>query len=131
LVAHLFSILTTVRHLVYRRSRVQFPARPIFLSFFLPGPLWQNSRVAFGWPIAKRCMHRVERDVMSLQKYEKSLLHFLQVPLDSYSTYSLRFDVGGSSSPLSYSVATIVIKIFIHTNHTSTNVFIKKEVILF
>jgi hypothetical protein len=33
LVAHLFSILTTVRHLVYRRSRVQFPARPIFLSF--------------------------------------------------------------------------------------------------
>jgi hypothetical protein len=72
-------------------------------------------------------MHRGGRDVMRPQKYANSLLHFLQVPLDSYSTYSLRFDVGGSSSPLSYCVATIVIKIFIHTNHTSTNVFIKKR----
>jgi hypothetical protein len=33
LVAHLFSNITTVKHLVYRRSRVQFPARPIFLPF--------------------------------------------------------------------------------------------------
>ena len=82
LVAHLFSILTTVRHLVYRRSRVQFPARPIFLCFV--GMAF--SSVPHGWLVLERRMHRVERDVARPQKYEKPLLHFLQIPLNWCST---------------------------------------------
>jgi len=39
----------------------------------------EASRVSDGWPVAQRCMHRVERDVMRSQSYEQSLLHFSQL----------------------------------------------------
>jgi hypothetical protein len=82
--------------------------------------------VSIYWLVAGQSMHRIARDVRESQKYEKSLLHFLLVPLDFYAN-----PVGSLQVVVPYDTATIVIKIFIHTNHTSTNVFIKKEIILF
>jgi hypothetical protein len=93
LVAHLFSILTTVRHLVYRRSRVQFPARPIFLGFF-GLVVFCRSIVAFGLPIAERCMHRVERDVRNRKSTKSRCATFAGTTGSLY--YSRWIAVGGS-----------------------------------
>jgi hypothetical protein len=61
---------------------------------------------------------------MRPQKYENPLLHFLQVPPDVRPYCSRWIAVDGLVMILQ---ATVVIKIFIHTNHTSTNVFIQKR----